>query len=598
MYRMNVLCCAGTGCSASNSAQIVENLNESLKKYGIDGEVKVVKTGCFGLCQKGPIVAVYPDKVFYCHVKPEDADRIVSEHLYKGRVVKELELTDEDLETKEKIYDIDKIKFYEKQQRIALRNCGKINPEDITEYIAMDGYQALGKVLTEMTPQQVIDEMKKSGLRGRGGAGFPTGLKWQFEKDQPGDEKYVICNADEGDPGAFMDRSILEGDPHAILEGMAIMAYAVGAHQGYIYIRAEYPIAVGRLEIAIKQAKEYGLLGKDIFGSGFDFDIELRLGAGAFVCGEETALISSIEGKRGMPNPKPPFPAVSGVWKKPTSINNVETLANVAQIINKGADWYASIGTEKSKGTKVFALGGKIKNTGLVEIPMGTTLREIIYEIGGGCPNNKEFKAVQTGGPSGGCLTEKELDTPIDYDNLVAAGSMMGSGGMIVLDEDNCMVDVARFYLEFIVEESCGKCTPCRVGTKRLLEMLTKICNGEGTLEMLDQMEKLCYEIKDTALCGLGQTAPNPILSTLSHFRDEYIAHIVDKKCPAGVCKALLTYKIDPDKCKKCSMCARNCPVNAISGVPGKVPYVIDTDKCIKCGTCMGNCRFGAISRG
>ena len=598
MYRMNVLCCAGTGCSASNSAQIVENLQEALKKYDIDSEVKVVKTGCFGLCQKGPIVAIYPDKVYYCHVKPEDAERIVSEHHYKGRVVKDLELSDEDLETKEKIYDIDKIKFYEKQQRIALRNCGKINPEDITEYIAMDGYQALGKVLTEMTPQQVIDEMKKSGLRGRGGAGFPTGLKWQFEKDQPGEDKYVICNADEGDPGAFMDRSILEGDPHAILEGMAIMAYAVGAHQGYIYIRAEYPIAVHRLEIAIEQAKEYGLLGKDIFGSGFDFDLELRLGAGAFVCGEETALISSIEGKRGMPNPKPPFPAVSGVWKRPTSINNVETLANVAQIIYKGADWYASIGTEKSKGTKVFALGGKIKNTGLVEIPMGTTLREIIYEIGGGCPNNKAFKAVQTGGPSGGCLTEKELDTPIDYDNLVAAGSMMGSGGMIVLDEDNCMVDVARFYLEFIVEESCGKCTPCRVGTKRLLEMLTKICNGEGTMEMLDEMEKLCYEIKDTALCGLGQTAPNPILSTLNHFRDEYIAHIVDKKCPAGVCKALLTYKIDPDKCKKCSMCARNCPVNAITGVPGKVPYVIDTDKCIKCGTCMSNCRFGAISRG
>jgi len=595
---MNILTCAGTGCSASNSAQIVENFEEALKKYGLENEVKVVKTGCFGLCQKGPIVAVYPDKIFYSHVKPEDAERIVAEHIYKGRVVKDLELSDEDLKTGEKIVDIDKIKFYEKQQRIALRNCGKINPEDISEYIAMDGYSALGKVLTEMTPQEVIDEMKKSGLRGRGGAGFPTGVKWQFEKDQPGDEKYVICNADEGDPGAFMDRSILEGDPNAIIEGMAIMAYAVGAHLGYIYIRAEYPIAVHRLKVAIKQAKELGLLGKNIFGSGFDFDIEIRLGAGAFVCGEETALIASIEGKRGMPNPKPPFPAVSGVWGKPTSINNVETLANVPQILLNGAEWYSSIGTEKSKGTKVFALGGKIKNTGLVEIPMGTTLREIIYEIGGGCPNNKSFKAVQTGGPSGGCLTEKELDTPIDYDTLIAAGSMMGSGGMIVLDEDNCMVDVARFYMEFIVDESCGKCTPCRVGTKRLLEMLTKITKGEGTMEMLDEMEQLCYEIKDTALCGLGQTAANPILSTLHHFRDEYVAHIVDKKCPAGVCKDLLTYKIDPDKCRKCSMCSRQCPVGAISGVPGKEPYVIDESKCIKCGSCMNACRFGAVIRG
>ncbi|MBQ1468877.1 MAG: NADH-quinone oxidoreductase subunit NuoF [Solobacterium sp.] len=598
MYRTNVLCCAGTGCTASNSQQIYDNFNEALKKYGLEDEVKVIKTGCFGLCQKGPIVAVYPDKVFYNHVTPEDVEKIVSEHLYKGRVVKELEMTDEDLLTKETIYDIDKIKFYEKQQRIALRNCGKINPEDIYEYIAVDGYEALGKVLTSMTPQEVIDVMKASGLRGRGGAGFPTGVKWQFEKDQPGDEKYVICNADEGDPGAFMDRSILEGDPNAIIEGMAIMAYAVGAHLGYIYIRAEYPIAVNRLRIAINQARELGLLGKNIFGTGFDFDIDVRLGAGAFVCGEETALIASIEGKRGMPNPKPPFPAVAGVWGKPTSINNVETIANVPQILLKGAEWYSSIGTEKSKGTKVFALGGKIKNTGLVEVPMGTTLREIIYEIGGGCPNNKEFKAVQTGGPSGGCLTEKELDTPIDYDNLIKAGSMMGSGGMIVLDEDNCMVDVARFYMEFIVDESCGKCTPCRVGTKRLLEMLTKITKGEGTLEMLDEMEQLCYEIRDTALCGLGQTAPNPILSTLSHFRDEYIAHIVDKKCPAGVCKDLLTYSIDPDKCKKCSMCARGCPVQAISGVPGKEPYVIDTTKRIKCGACMSACRFGAVTRG
>jgi len=597
MIRTNVLCCAGTGCTSSRSGEIFDNFNKYLKEYGLDEEVRVIKTGCFGLCQRGPIVAIYPDKVFYNYVKPEDVEHIVAEHLLKGRVVTELELSEEDMKTGEKILDIDKIKFYEKQERIALRNCGKINPEDISEYIAMDGYAALGKVLTTMEPQEVIDVIKASGLRGRGGAGFPTGVKWQFEKDQPGDEKYVICNADEGDPGAFMDRSILEGDPHAIVEGMAIMAYAVGAHQGYIYCRAEYPIAVHRLNIAIGQAKELGLIGKNIFDSGFDFDLEVRLGAGAFVCGEETALIASIEGKRGMPTPKPPFPAVSGVWGKPTSINNVETLANVAQIIMKGADWYSAIGTEKSKGTKVFALGGKIKNTGLVEIPMGTTLREIIYEIGGGCPHNKASKAVQTGGPSGGCLTERELDTPIDYDNLVAAGSMMGSGGMIVLDEDNCMVDVARFYMEFIVDESCGKCSPCRIGTKRLLEMLTKITKGEGTLEMLDEMEDLCNEIKDTALCGLGQTAPNPVLSTLSHFRDEYIAHIVDKKCPAGVCKDLLTYSIDPNVCKKCSMCARACPVGAITGVPGKEPYVIDTDKCIKCGSCMAACRFGAVVR-
>jgi NADH:ubiquinone oxidoreductase subunit F (NADH-binding)/(2Fe-2S) ferredoxin len=597
MYRTNVLCCAGTGCTASNSSAIYERFNEELKKYELDQEVKVIRTGCFGLCQKGPIVAIFPDKVYYCHVRPEDVERIVSEHLYKGRIVKDLQLSDEDLQTHEKILDIDKIKFYEKQQRIALRNCGKINPEDIQEYIAVDGYQAFAKCLTEMTPQQVIDVVKASGLRGRGGAGFPTGVKWQFEKDQPGDEKYVICNADEGDPGAFMDRSLLEGDPHAVLEGLAIMGYAVGAHQGYIYIRAEYPIAVQRLKIAIKQATELGLLGKNILGTGFDFDIEIRLGAGAFVCGEETALIASIEGQRGMPRPKPPFPAVSGVWGKPTSINNVETLGNVAQIILNGAEWFSSIGTEKSKGTKVFALGGKIRNTGLVEVPMGTTLREIIYEIGGGCPNNKEFKAVQTGGPSGGCLTEKELDTPIDYDNLVAAGSMMGSGGMIVLDEDNCMVDVAKFYMGFIVDESCGKCTPCRVGTKRLLEMLTAITEGKGTLEMLDEMEHLCNEIKDTALCGLGQTAPNPILSTLHHFRSEYEAHITEKRCPAGVCKALLTYSIDPNICRKCSMCAKNCPVGAISGEAGKTPFHIDTDKCIKCGTCLKTCHFGAVSR-
>ena len=597
MYRVNILCCGGTGCTASNSTEIVDNLNDCIQKYHLENEVNVVKTGCFGLCQKGPIVAIYPEKVFYSHVKPEDAEKIIVDHIMHGSVVKDLELYDIDPETNEKIQNIDKIKFYEKQERIALRNCGKINPEDITEYIAMDGYEALGKALTTMTPQEVIDVMKASGLRGRGGAGFPTGLKWQFEKDQESDEKYVICNADEGDPGAFMDRSILEGDPHAIIEGMAIMAYAVGAQTGYIYIRAEYPIAVHRLKVAIKQARELHLLGDNILGTDFSFELEIRLGAGAFVCGEETALIASIEGKRGMPTPKPPFPAVKGVWGKPTSINNVETLANVAQIILKGADWYSSIGTEKSKGTKVFALGGKIQNTGLVEIPMGTTLRDIIYEIGGGCPNGKKFKAVQTGGPSGGCLTEKELDTPIDYDNLIQAGSMMGSGGMIVLDEDSCMVDVARFYMEFIVEESCGKCTPCRVGTKRLLEMLIKITKGEGTLEMLDEMEELCYQIKDTALCGLGQTAPNPILSTLSHFRDEYITHIVDKKCPAGVCKSLLTYSIDPELCRKCSLCSKKCPVNAISGVAGKESFRIDTTKCIKCGTCLETCRFGAVSR-
>ena len=597
MYRVNILCCGGTGCTASNSTEIVDNLNKCIQKYHLENEVNVVKTGCFGLCQKGPIVAISPEKVFYSHVKPEDAEKIIVDHIMHGSVVKDLELYDIDPETNEKIQNIDKIKFYEKQERIALRNCGKINPEDITEYIAMDGYEALGKALTTMTPQEVIDVMKASGLRGRGGAGFPTGLKWQFEKDQEADEKYVICNADEGDPGAFMDRSILEGDPHAIIEGMAIMAYAVGAQTGYIYIRAEYPIAVHRLKVAIKQARELHLLGDNILGTNFSFELEIRLGAGAFVCGEETALIASIEGKRGMPTPKPPFPAVKGVWGKPTSINNVETLANVAQIILKGADWYSSIGTEKSKGTKVFALGGKIQNTGLVEIPMGTTLRDIIYEIGGGCPNGKKFKAVQTGGPSGGCLTEKELDTPIDYDNLIQAGSMMGSGGMIVLDEDSCMVDVARFYMEFIVEESCGKCTPCRVGTKRLLEMLIKITKGEGTLEMLDEMEELCYQIKDTALCGLGQTAPNPILSTLSHFRDEYIAHIVDKKCPAGVCKSLLTYSIDPELCRKCSLCSKKCPVNAISGVAGKESFRIDTTKCIKCGTCLETCRFGAVSR-
>ncbi len=594
---MNILVCGGTGCTAGDSAVLMTRLEEKLAAEGLADQVKVVKTGCFGFCQKGPIVAVYPDRIYYTHVKPEDADRIVEEHVMGGHIVKELQMFDTDRKTGERVYDIDKIGFYEKQQRIALRNCGRINPENIYEYIGIDGYEALYHVLTEKTPQDVIDIVKASGLRGRGGAGFPTGMKWQFEKDQPGDEKYVICNADEGDPGAFMDRSILEGDPHAILEGMAIMAYAVGAHQGYVYIRAEYPIAVNRLRIAIREAKELGLLGDNIFGTGFNFDIEIRLGAGAFVCGEETALIASIMGKRGMPSPKPPFPAVSGVWQKPTSINNVETIANITQIILNGPEWYAAMGMGKSTGTKVFALGGKINNTGLVEIPMGTTLREIIYDIGGGCPEGKKFKAVQTGGPSGGCLTEKELDTPITYENLVAAGSMMGSGGMIVLDEDNCMVDVAKFYMEFICDESCGKCTPCRIGTKRLLEMLTKITEGNGTMEMLDEMEQLCYEVRDGALCGLGQTAPNPILSTLRYFRDEYEAHILEKKCPAHVCKKLLTYAINPDKCRCCSLCARNCPAEAITGKPGKEVYKIDADKCIKCGLCITNCKFGAVER-
>ncbi len=595
--RRDILCCAGTGCNAGGSDDNIAHFKRLVQENGLEGKVNIIHTGCFGLCQKGPIVAVYPDNIFYTHIDSEGVERIFYDHIMGNKPVEELQMFDIDETTKQKVFDIQRIRFYEKQMRIALENCGRIDPENIEEYIATGGYIALADVLKNKTPQDVIDEVKASGLRGRGGAGFPTGLKWQFEKDQPGAEKYVICNADEGDPGAFMDRSILEGDPHSIIEGMILMAYAVGAHYGYIYVRAEYPIAVSRLRIAIEQAREATILGNDIFGSGFAFDLEIRLGAGAFVCGEETALIASIEGRRGMPSPKPPFPAVSGVWKKPTSINNVETLANVAKIILRGADWYASIGTEKSKGTKVFALGGKIVNTGLVEIPMGTTLREIIYDIGGGIPNGKKFKAVQTGGPSGGCLTEKQLDTPIDYENLTKAGSMMGSGGMIVLDEDNCMVDVAKFYMEFICEESCGKCTPCRVGTKRLLEMLTKITEGEGTLEMLDEMEELAREIKDTALCGLGQTAPNPILSTLDHFRDEYIAHIVDKKCPSHVCKSLLTYSIDPTKCRACSLCARNCPALAITGVPGKEPYKIDVNQCIKCGTCISNCRFGAIER-
>lgn len=596
MERIQVLVCAGTGCSIGNSGALIDAFRAEIKSMGLENEVSVLRTGCLGLCGVGPNVSIYPDNIIYKSVKVEDVKEIVMEHFYKGRPVHRLMLNESDKETNE-VHDINKTKFYEKQKRIALHNCGVIDPENIHEYIAKDGYFALGKVLTEMQPQEVVDEIKESGLRGRGGGGFPTGLKWQFALNEPGDEKYVICNADEGDPGAFMDRSILEGNPHSVIEAMEIAGYAIGAHHGYIYIRAEYPIAVERLKHAIQEAKDLGLLGNDIFGSGFHFDLEIRLGAGAFVCGEETALIQSIEGERGMPSPKPPFPAHKGVWGKPTIINNVETYANIAQIITHGAKWFRSIGTETSAGTKVFALGGKIVNTGLVEVPMGTTLREVIYEIGGGCPNRKSFKAVQTGGPSGGCLTGSQLDTPIGFDELVKLGSMMGSGGMIVLDEDNCMVDVARFYMDFIVDESCGKCSPCRIGTKRMLELLEDICEGRGTMETLDELEVLATTIKDTALCGLGQSAPNPVLSTILQFRDEYIAHIIDKKCPAGVCKALLSYEIDEDKCRKCGLCARQCPANAIDGELGKVPYRIDQNKCIKCGNCMTACHFDVIVR-
>ncbi len=595
LARAHVLVCGGTGCTSSGSEKIINALEASLKEKNLENEIKVVRTGCFGLCALGPIMIVYPEGVFYSMVTPEDIPEIVEEHFLKGRVVKRL-VYKETLTEDDGVKSLNEVDFYKNQHRIALRNCGVINPEDIEEYIAYDGYKALGKVLTEMKPQEVIDEIKKSGLRGRGGAGFSTGMKWQFTADAPGDQKFVACNADEGDPGAFMDRSVLEGDPHSLIEAMAIAAYAVGADRGFVYIRAEYPIAVKRLNIAIEQAREYGLLGKNIFGTDFNFDMELRLGAGAFVCGEETALMTSIEGHRGEPRPRPPFPAIKGLWQKPTLLNNVETYANITAIINKGADWFNTIGTEKSKGTKVFAVGGKINNTGLVEVPMGTTLREVVYDIGGGIPNGKQFKAAQTGGPSGGCIPAHLIDTPIDYDNLTAIGSMMGSGGLIVMDEDTCMVDIAKFFLEFTVDESCGKCTPCRVGTKRLLEILTKITEGKGTLEDIDKLEELCYAIKDSAFCGLGQTAPNPILSTLKYFRDEYIAHVVDKKCPAGVCKALVSYKIDPEKCKGCSLCARNCPVGAISGKI-KEPYVIDTDKCIKCGVCESACKFKAISK-
>ena len=603
MYRSHVLVCGGTGCTSSGSAQIIEAFEKELKANDLENEVAVVRTGCHGLCALGPIVLVYPEGSFYSMVKAEDVPEIVSEHLLKGRVVTRL-LYDETVQEAE-VIPLAETGFYKKQKRVALRNCGVINPENIDEYIAVDGYQALGKVLTEMTPEQVIDTILASGLRGRGGAGFPTGQKWKLARTlvPDADQKYVCCNADEGDPGAFMDRSVLEGDPHVVLEAMAIAGYAIGANQGYIYVRAEYPIAIERLRIAIGQAREYGLLGKDIFGTGFDFDIDLRFGAGAFVCGEETALMTSIEGNRGEPRPRPPFPAVKGLFAKPTVLNNVETYANIPRIILNGPEWFAAMGTEKSKGTKVFALGGKIKNTGLVEVPMGTTLREVVEDIGGGIPNGKKFKAAQTGGPSGGCIPAEHFDVPIDYDNLIAIGSMMGSGGLIVMDEDNCMVDIAKFFLEFTVDESCGKCTPCRIGTKRMYEMLDSITKGKATLEDLDKLEELCYYIKANSLCGLGQTAPNPVLSTLRYFRDEYVAHVVDKKCPAGVCKDLLSFTIDKEKCIGCGMCARQCPASAISKTdytaPGKkLPAMaIDSAKCVKCGACMSTCKFGAISK-
>lgn len=592
LYRSHVLVCGGTGCTSSGSGELIETFEKEIAANDLDKEVRVVRTGCFGLCEAGPIVIVYPEGTFYSRMQPSDVAEVVEEHLLKGRVVDRLLHVDQgDTEPKASLDEID---FYKKQDRVALRNCGRIDPEQIDEYIAFDGYKALGTCLKEYTPQEVIDIVKASGLRGRGGAGFPTGVKWQFGLNAKGDKKYIICNADEGDPGAFMDRSVLEGDPHSVLEAMAIAAYAIGADQGYVYVRAEYPIAVKRLQIAIDQAREYGLLGKKIFGTDFDFDVEIRLGAGAFVCGEETALMESIEGHRGEPRPKPPFPANKGLFGKPTIINNVETLANIPMIILNGPEWFASMGTEKSKGTKVFALGGKIVNTGLVEIPMGTTLREVIYDIGGGIPEGKAFKAAQTGGPSGGCIPAEHLDLEIDYDSLTSIGSMMGSGGLIVMDEDNCMVDVAKFFLDFTVDESCGKCTPCRVGTKRMLEILQRITDGKGQPGDIERLEELGEAIKAGSLCALGKTAPNPVLSTIKYFRDEYEAHIYDKKCPAGVCQALIAYEILPDKCVGCGMCARVCPVTAISG-ERRHPYHIDADKCIKCGACAETCRFNAI---
>ena len=594
-YKMHILVCGGTGCRASASKNIICRLEDCLKERALEDEVQVIATGCFGFCEKGPIVKIMPDNTFYVQVKPEDAEEIVNEHIIKGRKVERLLYKEPS--KKVTVSDSKHMEFYKKQLRIALRNCGFIDPENIEECIGRDGYSALAKCLTEMTPEAVIDEIKRSGLRGRGGGGFPTGLKWEFARKYQADQKYVVCNADEGDPGAFMDRSIMEGDPHSVIEAMAICGYSIGASKGLVYIRAEYPLAIERLRIAIEQAEKYGLLGENILGTDFSFHIEIRYGAGAFVCGEETALIHSMEGHRGEPTTKPPFPAESGYLNKPTNVNNVETLANIPVILNKGADWFASIGTERSKGTKVFALAGKINNVGLIEVPMGTTLREVIYEIGGGIKNGKKFKAVQTGGPSRGCLTEKHLDTPIDFDNLLAAGSMMGSGGMIVMDEDDCMVAVAKFYLEFIVEESCGKCSPCRIGNKRLLEILTRITEGKGTMEDLDNLRNLSQVIKDTALCGLGQTSPNPVLSTLEHFYDEYVAHIRDHKCPAGKCKALLSFRIDPQLCVGCTLCSRNCPVDAIIG-ERKEAHFIDTTKCIKCGTCKDKCKFNAISAG
>ena len=598
--KTHVLCCGGTGCKASASDEIIATFERLLKEKGLQDEVQVIRTGCFGFCEKGPIVKMLPDNTFYTQVKPEDVEKIINEHIIKGRKVTDLLYLDP--ENKQHVADSKHMGFYKKQLRIALRNCGFINPEDIDEYISRGGYEAIAKVLGEMTPQQVIDEITKSGLRGRGGAGFPTGVKWGLCAKNQADQKYVICNADEGDPGAFMDRSIMEGDPNSIIEAMAICGYAIGATKGLVYIRAEYPLAIHRLQVAIAQAREYGLLGDDILGSGFNFDIELRYGAGAFVCGEETALIHSMEGKRGEPTLKPPFPAVSGYMAKPSNVNNVETFANIPIIITKGADWFASIGSEKSKGTKVFALAGQINNVGLIEVPMGTTLRDIIYEIGGGIKGGRKFKAVQTGGPSGGCLTEKHLDTAIDYDSLMAAGSMMGSGGMVVMDDTSCMVAIAKFYLEFTCEESCGKCSPCRIGNKRMLEILNKITEGNGTMDDLQELRNLAAVIKDTALCGLGQTSPNPVLSTLDNFWDEYVEHVVDKKCRAGVCKKLMNYVIDKDKCIGCGKCAKNCPAEAISKTNyiaegHKLPSMeIDTTKCIKCGACISGCKFDAIS--